>query len=198
MATKNPTAQKALTGAQPHRLLSVEERAVCDQVAAGDSLDGRRARALLAIDGGATQVEAGRQAGLTPGQGQYCLRKFRQQGLAIFPDAAPKPVPEPVSEPDPTPSSEPEPVASDGGAEMMVEKPRGKAGHKTDKGKKATRKKKKSGKKKKDGKKGQKSKSANSSQKKKRKSKSGKSSRKKGKSKSDKRGNKKRKKKSKG
>ncbi len=191
MATKNPTAQKTLIGAQPHRLLSVEERAVCDQVAAGDALDARRARTLLAIDGGATQVEAGRQAGLTPGQVQYCLRKFRQQGLAIFPDAAPEPVPEPVSEPDPTPSSEPEPVASDGGAEMMVEKPRGKAGDKTDKGKKATRKKKKSGKKKKDGKKGQKSKFAKSSRKK------GKS-KSKSKSKSDKRGNKKRKKKSKG
>ncbi|MCP4166692.1 MAG: helix-turn-helix domain-containing protein [Chloroflexi bacterium] len=192
MAVKNPTAQQALTGAQPHRLLSAEENAICDQVAAGHSLDSQRARALLAIDGGATQVEASRQAGLTPGQMQYCLRKFRQQGLAIFPDAAP----EPVSEPDPTPPSEPEPVASDGGAETMVEKPRNKAGDKTGKGKKATRKKKKSGKKK-NGKKGRKSRSAKSSRKKDRKPKSGKAPRKKEKSKSDKRGNKKRKKKSK-
>ena len=174
MTTKNPTTQQAPTAAQTGQLLSAEQKAVCEQIAAGDSLDSRRARALLAIDGGATQVEAGRQAGLTRGQMQYCLRKFRQQGLTFFADAAPEPIPhpEPASEPAPTPALEPEPVAGDGGAERMVEKPRSKAGDKTGKGKKATRKKKKSGKKKKDGKKGRKSKSAKSSRKKDRKSKS--------------------------
>jgi len=207
MTTKNPTTQSAPTDAQAGRLLNAEEKAVCEQVAAGDSLDSRRARALLAIDGGATQVEAGSQAGLTRGQMQYCLRTFRQQGLTIFPDAAPEPVaqpepaPGPVSELDPTPAPEPEPVASDGGTETMVGKPRNKAGAKTGKGKKGARKKKKSGKKKKEGKKGRKSKSAKPSRKKDRKSKPGKSPRKKKRGKNDKHGakkrNKKRKKKSK-
>jgi hypothetical protein len=201
MTTKNPTTQPAPADAQTGRLLGAEEKAVCERVAAGDSLNSRRARALLAIDGGATQVEASNQAGLTRGQMQYCLRIFRQQGLTIFPDAAPEPVaqtepaPEFVSEPDPTPASEP--VASDGGTETMVGKPRNKAGAKTGKGKKGARKKKKSGKKKKEGKKGRKSKSAKSSRKKDRKPKPGKSSRKKKRGKNDKHGAKKRKKKSK-
>ena len=210
MATKNPSTQPAPTGAQTGRLLNAEEKAVCEQVAAGATLDSRRAQALLAIDGGVTQIEAGRQAGLTRGQMQYSLRKFRQQGAAIFTDAAPEPVPEtelepvpdPVSEPDLTPAPEPEPVASDGGAETMVEKARKKGGKK---GKKKSGKKKKGGTK--ERKKGQKSKSAKSSKKKKkrkskpakssrkkdRKSKSGKSSKKKKKSKGAKKGSKKRK-----
>ena len=45
----------------------------------------QRARALLALDGGATQIEAGQISGLTKGQVRYWLAKFREIRLSIFP-----------------------------------------------------------------------------------------------------------------
>jgi hypothetical protein len=67
------------------RLLSSEERAIFSQIATKEPPHGPRAQALLAIDEGATQTEAGQQAGLTKGQLRYWLGKFRKDGTAIFP-----------------------------------------------------------------------------------------------------------------
>jgi hypothetical protein len=76
------------TNDQERSLLSSKERDVCEQVAAaGESPHNQRAQALLALDTGATQAEAGLQAGLTPGQVRYWLFKFRQERLGIFPDS---------------------------------------------------------------------------------------------------------------
>ena len=67
------------------RLLNSEERAIFSEVAATEPPYSLRAQALLAIDAGATQSEAGRQAGLTIGQVRYWLRKFGKEGTSIFP-----------------------------------------------------------------------------------------------------------------
>jgi len=73
------------------KLLTVEERDVCQEIAAsGEGLAGQRAAALLAIDGGATRAQASKQTGLTVGQIGYLLRTFRQKHLAMFPDAEPE------------------------------------------------------------------------------------------------------------
>ena len=68
------------------QLLSSEERAVLSQIATKEPPHSRRAQALLAIDEGTTQTEAGRQAGLTHGQVRYWLGKFRKEGTSIFPE----------------------------------------------------------------------------------------------------------------
>ena len=137
MATKNLDTQPVPNETQSDRLLDAEESAVCQRVALGDTLDSRRAQAMLAVDGGASQAKAGVQAGLTRNQVSYCLRKFRQQGLAMFPDAALD-----AMQPEPAP----EPVASADGEETMVEKPGKKSakGKKSKKGKKVKKDKKKS------------------------------------------------------
>ena len=69
-----------------NRLLSSEERTYFSQVATKEPPHSSRAQALLAIDEGVTQAEAGRRAGLTKGQVGYWLRKFRKEGTAIFPE----------------------------------------------------------------------------------------------------------------
>ena len=71
---------------QEERLLSEQERIAFKMISSGKDLHGQRAIALLAIDGGASQAEAARQAGLTPGQVKYWLGKFRQVRMQIFPD----------------------------------------------------------------------------------------------------------------
>ena len=68
------------------QLLSSEEQAVLSQVAAKEPPHSQRAQALLAIDEGATQAEAGTQSGLTRNQVRYWLTKFRANRTAIFPD----------------------------------------------------------------------------------------------------------------
>ncbi len=73
------------------KLLTVEERAACELLAEGDSLQSRRAQALLALDQGATQRAAGTQSGLTPGQLKYCLKIFRNGRMTIFPELDPTP-----------------------------------------------------------------------------------------------------------
>lgn len=67
-------------------LLSEQERIAFRMISTGNDLHGQRAVALLAIDEGATQVEAAQQAGLTPGQVKYWLEKFRRVRLEIFPE----------------------------------------------------------------------------------------------------------------
>ena len=69
-----------------NQLLTSQERAACQQIAAAGAVPhSQRAAALLALDEGVTQAEAGRHAGLSRGQLWYWLSKFRQGRLNIFP-----------------------------------------------------------------------------------------------------------------
>ncbi len=68
------------------KLLTSTEREALKMISAGKAPDSQRASALLAIDSGATQEQAGQQAGLTKGQVKYWLGKFRQVRLDIFPE----------------------------------------------------------------------------------------------------------------
>lgn len=81
--SKDTPAQDDYT--QKGKLLSSQEREAFKMIAIGNDLHGQRATALLAIDEGVTQVEAGLRAGLTVGQVKYWLGKFRQVRMNIFP-----------------------------------------------------------------------------------------------------------------
>ncbi len=70
--------------AEPGTLLTADEKIALAQLAGRDDIEGQRARALLAIDDGRTQLEAAEQAGLTEGQVRYFLGKFRKEQLAAF------------------------------------------------------------------------------------------------------------------
>lgn len=70
--------------AETEKLLTAEERAACTQLAAEEGTDGRRAKALLALDEGTTQLAAAEAAGLTDGQLRYFLGKFRKARLSAF------------------------------------------------------------------------------------------------------------------
>ena len=70
------------------KLLSAQEREVFTRISMGEAPHSHRAQALLAIDEGATQAAAGEAAGLTSGQVNYWLAKFRKEGLAMFPEDA--------------------------------------------------------------------------------------------------------------
>lgn len=67
-------------------LLDDEQRAVCEQLTGAEAPHGQRAQALLALDEGTTQAAAADGAGLTKDQVRYWLRRFRQNGLGIFPE----------------------------------------------------------------------------------------------------------------
>jgi hypothetical protein len=69
------------------RLLTREERTVLQKLALEPGVEGKRAAALLLLDTGETQAMAAEQTGLTKGQVQYILKKFRSQRLLAFPDA---------------------------------------------------------------------------------------------------------------
>lgn len=72
-----------MTANQP--LLSGETQTVIEQIAATrNDIEGQRAAALLAIDAGQSQAEAAAANGLTEGQVNYIVRKFREQGLDAF------------------------------------------------------------------------------------------------------------------
>jgi Mg-chelatase subunit ChlI len=71
---------------QEGKLLSAQERVAFRMISTGNDLHGQRAIALLAIDEGASQVEAAQLAGLTPGQVKYWLGKFRRVRMEIFPE----------------------------------------------------------------------------------------------------------------
>lgn len=72
----------------PNRL-SPQERLVCESLAGGDTPDSQHARALLALDDGATRAEAARLSGLSLGQVKYWLAKFQRVGLGIFSEVPP-------------------------------------------------------------------------------------------------------------
>lgn len=69
-----------------NQLLGPEEQTVLRQIATKEPPYSQRAQALLAINDGATQADAGSQVGLTKGQVRYWLTKFRAGGTGIFPD----------------------------------------------------------------------------------------------------------------
>ncbi|MFP4345344.1 MAG: CHAD domain-containing protein, partial [Anaerolineales bacterium] len=89
-------------------LLCRIEREQLQRVAYQENLYGRRARALLALDEGHTQGEAGAQAGMSERRVRHWLAEFRQKRLSIFPERtlrearAPRPHREP---PEPTPGA---------------------------------------------------------------------------------------------
>jgi hypothetical protein len=68
------------------RLLTPEEREACGRVAAGCAPHSQRALALMALDQGVTQAEAGELSGLTKGQVRYWRDRFRDNRLGIFPN----------------------------------------------------------------------------------------------------------------
>lgn len=122
----------AKTKIQENQLLTSDERAACEGFASGDPPHSQRATALLALDSGATQMQAAGQAGLTKGQVRYWLDKFRQERLAIFPEESlASPQPEPVSElhatkgPElPVPSREvSQPPKPDGQPQALIDSP---------------------------------------------------------------------------
>jgi hypothetical protein len=67
-------------------LLTSQEWEVCVKIAAGTPPHSQRALALLALDGGVTQAEAGERSGLTSGSVRYWRNRFRKRRLRIFPE----------------------------------------------------------------------------------------------------------------
>ena len=67
-------------------LLSIKEQEFCNNLSSQRTLQGKRAKALLALNDGDTQVIAANKSGLTYGQVKYLLSVFRKQGMGIFPD----------------------------------------------------------------------------------------------------------------
>jgi CHAD domain-containing protein/DNA-binding transcriptional ArsR family regulator len=66
-------------------LLDDARRAVLHRVARRKGVYAHRAKALLALDEGHTQIEAGERSGLAERTVRYWLMQFRERGLAIFP-----------------------------------------------------------------------------------------------------------------
>lgn len=95
-------------------LMSAAERAVHEAHASGEGARARRAQALLALDRGLSQVEAGRVAGLSDRRVRYWLARYRAEGAGIYDDeavdpgtgatAAAAPAAEPKKRPDIFPS----------------------------------------------------------------------------------------------
>jgi hypothetical protein len=67
-------------------LLTPEEREACGRIAAGNAPHSQRALALMALDQGVGQAEAGELSGLTKGQVRYWRDRFRDNRLGIFPN----------------------------------------------------------------------------------------------------------------
>lgn len=77
--------ERALEWVSAQRLLTPNEQSTLTQIAARDDGYGRRARALLALNEGTTQVEAGERAGLSERRVRYWRAAFRLKRLGIFP-----------------------------------------------------------------------------------------------------------------
>ena len=129
-------------------LLTLQERAICEQIAGREGPHSQRALALLALDEGITQAQAGERAGLSRGQVKYWVAKFRKQRLSIFPDGL-------LGEPDAEVEEKPEKATSVKGKKAKKgKKGKGKKGkkdkrakaEKTKKGKGTKKAKKKTGK----------------------------------------------------
>jgi hypothetical protein len=91
-------------------LLSAEERAICEQISKANDLPyNYRAQALLALDEGLSQAQAGERSGLTRGQVKYAVSQFRKNKLGIFPEPLQTPAGGTPAEPKPQPVIPPEP-----------------------------------------------------------------------------------------
>lgn len=66
--------------------LTADERTKLTRLANRDDIFAKRAQALLSLEFGITQAQAGQKAGLTRDQVRYILSKFRRQRLNAFPD----------------------------------------------------------------------------------------------------------------
>ena len=69
-------------------LMGAAERPVHEAQASGNGARARRAQALLALDRGLSQVEAGRVAGLSDRRVRYWLARYRVEGTGIYDDEA--------------------------------------------------------------------------------------------------------------
>jgi CHAD domain-containing protein len=69
-------------------LMAAAERKVHEAYASGEGAHARRAQALLALDRGLSQVEAGRVAGLSDRRVRYWLARYRAEGAGIYDDEA--------------------------------------------------------------------------------------------------------------
>ena len=83
MTTSTRSKSTPGTGA----LLTTKELEACKRIASGAGASAQRAAALLALQAGDTQVQAAKKGGLTTGQVKYWAARFRNQRLAIFPEA---------------------------------------------------------------------------------------------------------------
>ena len=76
-------------------LLTDETRALIEPIATGrKDIEAQRATALLALDAGQSQADAAAAAGLSEGQVNYILRKFRDKGMDAFAPAPAAPATE--------------------------------------------------------------------------------------------------------
>ena len=66
-------------------LLTPSERKKCKAVTKRNDIYAQRAKALLALDDGLLQREAGEKSDLTLGQVKYVVSAFRAKGLNLFP-----------------------------------------------------------------------------------------------------------------
>ena len=65
-------------------LLTAAQKKACQSHEHSPAPNGPRAKALLALNNGATQQQAAADSGLSIGQVRYCLRRFRLVGLDVF------------------------------------------------------------------------------------------------------------------
>ena len=67
-------------------LLTTSEKNVCEKISGLNAgINSQRASALLELDSGSIQASVATSTGLSLGQVKYCLARFRQNKLDIFP-----------------------------------------------------------------------------------------------------------------
>ena len=77
-------AEAESAGESRQGLFPSGERTLHEAEARASGARGRRAQALLALDDGLTQVEAGRRAGISDRRVRYWLARYRREGVAIY------------------------------------------------------------------------------------------------------------------
>jgi len=117
------------------KLLTQEERKLCEKIAELNiMLVSQRAKALLLLNDGHTQIKSAELSSLTIGQLRYLLVLFKQKRTNLFPEhILPEPddkeqeEPEtPLPEPLPEPEPEPEPEVADSKKKKKGKKKKGK------------------------------------------------------------------------
>ncbi|MBT3308987.1 MAG: hypothetical protein HOL04_10485 [Gammaproteobacteria bacterium] len=72
------------TNTAANSLLNAASIKQCKQIANNDDIQGKRAKALLALNGGGSNSEAVEQSGLTVGQVNYLLTRFKVVGMEFL------------------------------------------------------------------------------------------------------------------